>query len=112
MVADDVTITGVTLSNSTSKWSLKNGKATYSETYPAGVTLTDENAIVYRAAKTGNLFTIGNVATTSGLAVDTRYESVTVSAAALNKKNVTIRREFGSNISAACGQLRSKEECA
>lgn len=27
-----------------------------------------------------------------------------------NKINVTIRREFGSNISAACGQLRSKEE--
>ena len=24
--------------------------------------------------------------------------------------NVTIRREFGSNISAACGQLRSKKE--
>lgn len=29
-----------------------------------------------------------------------------------NKINVTIRREFGGNISAACGQLRSKEECA
>ena len=28
-----------------------------------------------------------------------------------NKINVTIRREFGGNISAACGQLRSKEEC-
>lgn len=27
-----------------------------------------------------------------------------------NKINVTIRREFGSKISAACGQLRSKEE--
>jgi 23S rRNA (adenine2503-C2)-methyltransferase len=27
-----------------------------------------------------------------------------------NKINVTIRREFGGNISAACGQLRSKEE--
>ncbi len=27
-----------------------------------------------------------------------------------NRINVTIRREFGSNISAACGQLRSKEE--
>ncbi len=27
-----------------------------------------------------------------------------------NKVNVTIRREFGSKISAACGQLRSKEE--
>ena len=27
-----------------------------------------------------------------------------------NKINVTIRREFGSNISAACGQLRSKKE--
>ena len=26
-----------------------------------------------------------------------------------NKINVTIRKEFGSNISAACGQLRSKE---
>ena len=24
--------------------------------------------------------------------------------------NVTIRKEFGSNISAACGQLRSKKE--
>ena len=29
-----------------------------------------------------------------------------------NKINVTIRREFGGNISAACGQLRSKEENA
>lgn len=29
-----------------------------------------------------------------------------------NKINVTIRREFGGNISAACGQLRSKEEDA
>ncbi len=28
-----------------------------------------------------------------------------------NRVNVTIRREFGGNISAACGQLRSKEEC-
>lgn len=28
-----------------------------------------------------------------------------------NRINVTIRREFGGNISAACGQLRSKEEC-
>lgn len=27
-----------------------------------------------------------------------------------NKINVTIRREFGSNVSAACGQLRSKKE--
>ena len=27
-----------------------------------------------------------------------------------NGINVTIRREFGGNISAACGQLRSKEE--
>lgn len=27
-----------------------------------------------------------------------------------NRVNVTIRREFGGNISAACGQLRSKEE--
>jgi 23S rRNA (adenine2503-C2)-methyltransferase len=27
-----------------------------------------------------------------------------------NDINVTIRREFGGNISAACGQLRSKEE--
>ena len=27
-----------------------------------------------------------------------------------NKINVTVRRRFGSNISAACGQLRSKEE--
>ena len=27
-----------------------------------------------------------------------------------NKISVTIRREFGGNISAACGQLRSKEE--
>jgi 23S rRNA (adenine2503-C2)-methyltransferase len=27
-----------------------------------------------------------------------------------NKVNVTIRREYGSNISAACGQLRSKKE--
>ena len=27
-----------------------------------------------------------------------------------NKINVTIRREYGSNISAACGQLRSKKE--
>ena len=27
-----------------------------------------------------------------------------------NKINVTIRREFGSKISAACGQLRSKKE--
>ena len=27
-----------------------------------------------------------------------------------NNINVTIRREFGGNISAACGQLRSKEE--
>lgn len=27
-----------------------------------------------------------------------------------NRINVTIRREFGANISAACGQLRSKEE--
>ena len=27
-----------------------------------------------------------------------------------NKINVTIRREFGGAISAACGQLRSKEE--
>ena len=27
-----------------------------------------------------------------------------------NNINVTIRREFGSNISAACGQLRSKKE--
>ena len=26
-----------------------------------------------------------------------------------NKINVTIRKEFGSKISAACGQLRSKE---
>ena len=26
-----------------------------------------------------------------------------------NKINVTVRREFGGNISAACGQLRSKE---
>lgn len=26
-----------------------------------------------------------------------------------NKINVTIRKEFGSSISAACGQLRSKE---
>ena len=27
-----------------------------------------------------------------------------------NKINVTVRRRFGSNIDAACGQLRSKEE--
>ena len=27
-----------------------------------------------------------------------------------NKVNVTIRKEFGSKISAACGQLRSKKE--
>ena len=27
-----------------------------------------------------------------------------------NSVNVTIRREFGSKISAACGQLRSKKE--
>ena len=27
-----------------------------------------------------------------------------------NKINVTVRRKFGRNISAACGQLRSKEE--
>ncbi len=27
-----------------------------------------------------------------------------------NDMNVTIRKEFGSNISAACGQLRSKKE--
>ena len=27
-----------------------------------------------------------------------------------NRLNVTIRREFGSKISAACGQLRSKKE--
>ena len=27
-----------------------------------------------------------------------------------NRINVTIRREFGSKISAACGQLRSKKE--
>ena len=27
-----------------------------------------------------------------------------------NNINVTIRREFGGNISAACGQLRSKKE--
>jgi 23S rRNA (adenine2503-C2)-methyltransferase len=27
-----------------------------------------------------------------------------------NNMNVTIRKEFGSNISAACGQLRSKKE--
>ena len=27
-----------------------------------------------------------------------------------NNINVTIRREFGTNISAACGQLRSKRE--
>ena len=27
-----------------------------------------------------------------------------------NNVNVTIRREFGSKISAACGQLRSKKE--
>ena len=27
-----------------------------------------------------------------------------------NNVNVTIRREFGGNISAACGQLRSKKE--
>ena len=26
-----------------------------------------------------------------------------------NKLNVTVRKEFGTNISAACGQLRSKE---
>ena len=27
-----------------------------------------------------------------------------------NRINVTVRREYGSNISAACGQLRSKKE--
>lgn len=40
------------------------------------------------------------------------YESITKFYDILkkNKINATIRREFGSNISAACGQLRSKKE--
>ena len=40
------------------------------------------------------------------------YESITKFYDILkkNKINATIRKEFGSNISAACGQLRSKKE--
>ena len=87
--ADNVTINGLTLSNVSSKWSLKSGVATYYETYSAGATL-DEDAIVYRTAGSSSLFTIGNVATTSGLSVDTRYNSVTVAAKSLNKQTVTI----------------------
>ena len=89
ITANDVTISGLTLSNATPKWSFKNNVATYSATYSEGVTL-DENTIVYKAAGSSNLFTIGNVATTSGLIVDTRYKNVTVTSAALNNKNVTI----------------------
>ena len=93
VTADDVTITGLKLSKATSLWSLKSGVANYYETFSSGVTL-NEGKIVYRAAGESSLFTIGNVATTSGLSVDTNYEKVTVAAEALNKQTVTISGDY------------------
>jgi len=94
VVVGDVTITGLKLSKSTSKWTSDTGITTYSEAYPAGVTM-DEDSIIYRAANEGtNLFTIGNVKSTSGLTVDTRYKNITVAAAALNKQNVTVNGDY------------------
>ena len=93
VMADDIAIAGLKLSKTTSLWSLSSGVANYYEKFSSGVTLNGD-AIVYRAAGESSLLTIGNVATTSGLTVDNRYKYVTVAAAALDKKTVTVSGDY------------------
>lgn len=90
ITADNVTINGITsLSATTNQFSLKSGVATYYQKVTEGATLNEDNdAIIYTAASTSNLFTISGVTSTVGIDVDDTI--VTVSKSALTTSNVSI----------------------
>lgn len=90
-VDNDLTINGLTASNVSNGWSLVSGVATYYQKHTAGVTLTDNNNdIVYTAAGTNDIFTIGSVGATKDITVDEENKNVTVGAGALTTANVSI----------------------
>ncbi len=75
-------------------WSLKSNVASYLVKHSAGATLDEDNeTIIYTAAGTNTLLSVDGVKSTVGLDIDTEYKTVTVSADALNKTNVTISNE-------------------
>lgn len=88
VIADDVTIAGLTAATSTQKWS---GKTKYVETVTKGASLSSYgNSIVYTPASETTLFTISGITSTSNVTVDTDDNTVTIGAGALTTSNVSI----------------------
>ncbi|MBR4153445.1 MAG: hypothetical protein IKT98_10875 [Selenomonadaceae bacterium] len=87
----NVTITGLTVSKITPSWESITGGAKYVEKYSDGAYLSqDGQTITYKkSGDEATLFSLGGVNSTSGLEVKAN-KTVVVSAAALNKKTVTI----------------------
>ena len=77
---------------STSKaWVYKDSTATYRQTKTAGYTLADnKKSISYSAKSTKDFVTVSGVKSKNGLTINTTKKQVTVAAAALNKKKVTV----------------------
>ncbi len=92
--ADNVTISGLTLSEVSPTWKISNGVATYSESYTEGVALSeDDHSIIYRnASSLSAFFKIGSIASTVGIDID--YSKVTLSKSALGTQPVTITGDY------------------
>ncbi len=90
IIAGDVTISGLELSETTAEWSLDDNVATHELKISEGATLSEDNqSIVFGAASTESM-TVSGVGSTDGLAIDTDNKIVTVQSSALNEMDVTI----------------------
>ena len=86
---------------------------TYVSTKTASKWTTDASSVNYTAAKPAtNLFTLSGVKTTSGISVDNSKKTATLSAANLNKKNVTFSENAGSYTLALNGVSAAKKTAA